>query len=163
LYILGSTRTPFAVKGGGYTPNPGFSSTMGVQISMTRFKDINVDPAAGTVEVGAGRTWDQVYAALEPYGITVVGARTPGVAVAGCTLGGCRRLSLPDVSNGYRLQIMDRLFLEKQPIRPHNWQHQRVWARPTKRDHQGGEFERRGSLVWVESKQISAYQCPRTF
>ena len=88
LCILRSTRTPFAVKGGGHTPNPGFSSTPGVQISMTRFKDINVDAPAATVEVGAGLTWDQVYVALEPYGVIVVGGRVPGVGVAGLTLGG---------------------------------------------------------------------------
>ena len=56
---------PFAVKGRGHASNPGFSSTPGIQISMTRFKDIKVDTAAATVEVGAGLTWDPVYAALE--------------------------------------------------------------------------------------------------
>ncbi|KAH9990392.1 hypothetical protein BJV77DRAFT_963381 [Russula vinacea] len=43
LRILGSTRTPFAVKGGGHATNPGFSSTTGVQISMTRFNETNVN------------------------------------------------------------------------------------------------------------------------
>jgi len=32
--------------------------------------------------------WDDVYAALEPHGVTVVGGRVPGVGVAGFTLGG---------------------------------------------------------------------------
>ena len=81
-------RTLFAVKGGGHTSNPGFSSTKGVQISMTRFNDIKVDTAAATVEVGAGVMWDQVYAVLGPYGVNVVGGRVPGIGVAGLTLGG---------------------------------------------------------------------------
>ena len=34
---------------------------------MTHFKDIKVNTAAVTVEVGAGLTWDPVYAALESY------------------------------------------------------------------------------------------------
>jgi FAD/FMN-containing dehydrogenase len=55
---------------------------------MTRFNDINVDASSATVEVGAGLKWDQVYAALEPHGINVVGGRVPGVGVAGLTLGG---------------------------------------------------------------------------
>jgi FAD/FMN-containing dehydrogenase len=55
---------------------------------MTRFKDIKVATGAATVEVGPGLTWDQVYAALEPYGVIVDGARVPGVGVAGLTLGG---------------------------------------------------------------------------
>ena len=88
MSILGSTRTPFAVKSGGYSSNPGFSSTCGVQISMTRFKDVKVDSASATVEVGPGLTWDQVYSVLDPYEITVVGGGVPGVGVGGCALGG---------------------------------------------------------------------------
>ena len=68
--------------------NPGFSSTNGVQIVMTRFNDTKVNFTSGTVEIGAGLTWDQVYDALEPTGVNVVGGRVPGVGVAGLTLGG---------------------------------------------------------------------------
>ncbi|KAI9446106.1 FAD-binding domain-containing protein [Lactarius indigo] len=88
LRIIGSTRTPFAVKGGGHTANPGFSSTRGVHISLTRFNNVTVGPTAGTVELGPGLTWDQVYAALDPTGVNVIGGRVPGVGVAGLTLGG---------------------------------------------------------------------------
>ncbi|KAI0271872.1 hypothetical protein BGY98DRAFT_186577 [Russula aff. rugulosa BPL654] len=88
LCILGSTRTPFAVKGGGHATNPMFSSTGGVQIALSRFNKTNVNVIPGTVEVGAGLTWDQVYAVLEPAGLNVVGGRVPGVGVAGLTLGG---------------------------------------------------------------------------
>ncbi|KAH9030957.1 FAD-binding domain-containing protein [Lactarius hengduanensis] len=86
LRIIGSTRTPFAVKGGGHTGNPGFSSTRGVHISMIRFNNVTV--GSGTVELGPGLTWDQVYAALDPTGVNVIGGRIPGVGVAGLTLGG---------------------------------------------------------------------------
>ncbi|KAI0061219.1 FAD-binding domain-containing protein [Artomyces pyxidatus] len=88
LKIVASSRTPFAVKGGGHTTNPGFSSTEGVQIAMSRFNTVTVNAADGTVDVGAGLTWDQVYAALDGTGINVVGGRIPGVGVAGLTLGG---------------------------------------------------------------------------
>ncbi|KAG9316804.1 hypothetical protein JVU11DRAFT_2869 [Chiua virens] len=88
LRILGQTKTPFAVKGGGHTSNPGFSSTPGVQISMTKFSEVSYDCAGQTVTVGAGLVWDNVYAALEPYGVNVVGGRVSGVGVAGFTLGG---------------------------------------------------------------------------
>lgn len=76
------------MKGGGHATNPGFSSTLGVQIAMSRFNDTKVNPDDGTVEVGAGLTWDQVYEALGPTGVNVVGGRIPGVGVAGLTLGG---------------------------------------------------------------------------
>ncbi|KAF9475602.1 FAD-binding domain-containing protein [Pholiota conissans] len=88
LGIVGSTRTPFAVKGGGHASNPGFSSTTGVHISMYRFSEINYDATSQTVEVGAGLIWDDVYAALEPFNVNVVGGRVTGVGVAGFTLGG---------------------------------------------------------------------------
>ncbi|KAI9441214.1 FAD-binding domain-containing protein [Lactarius indigo] len=88
LCILGSTRTPFAVKGGGHTTNPGFSSTKGVQIALARFNDTKVNSENGTVEVGAGLTWDQVYTALNSTGVNVIGGRIPGIGVAGLTLGG---------------------------------------------------------------------------
>ncbi|KAH9060550.1 FAD-binding domain-containing protein [Lactarius vividus] len=88
LRILGSTRTPFAVKGGGHATNPGFSSTKGVQIALARFNETKVDHKSGTVEVGPGLTWDQVYTALNSTGVNVIGGRIPGVGVAGLTLGG---------------------------------------------------------------------------
>ena len=55
---------------------------------MSRFNHTKVDYKFGTVEVGAGLTWGQVYATLEPTGVNVVGARNPDVGVAGQILGG---------------------------------------------------------------------------
>jgi len=88
LSILRTTQTPFAVKGGGHIMNPGHSATTGVQIAMSRFDTIEYDPATQTVAIGAGLVWDDVYSALEEYGVTVVGGRVTGVGVAGYTLGG---------------------------------------------------------------------------
>jgi hypothetical protein len=53
---------------------------------MSRFKDIVIHP--GTVEIGAGLTWMEVYSYLVPRGINVVGGRIDGVGVGGFTLGG---------------------------------------------------------------------------
>ncbi|KAH9019650.1 FAD-binding domain-containing protein [Lactarius hengduanensis] len=88
LRILGSTRTPFAVRGGGHAFNPGFSSSSGVQISMTRFSNIELNNSTGTVDAGSGVTWDQVYAALDSTGVNIVGGRIPTVGISGLTLGG---------------------------------------------------------------------------
>ena len=75
---------------------------------MTRFNQTTVDSSSGTVSVGAGLTWDQVYAALESTGVNVIGGRVPGVGVAGLTLGGGE--CLPSVGEpDYRLSI--RLFV----------------------------------------------------
>ncbi|KAI0296916.1 hypothetical protein B0F90DRAFT_1743332 [Multifurca ochricompacta] len=43
LQILGQTRTPFAVKSAGHTSNLHFSSTPGVQISLSRFNEFKVN------------------------------------------------------------------------------------------------------------------------
>ncbi|KAF9528490.1 hypothetical protein CPB83DRAFT_906772 [Crepidotus variabilis] len=101
LRILGRTRTQFAVKGGGHAFNPGFSSTPGVQIYMRRFSSIHYDAEAQTVEIGIGLLWDDVYAALAPFGVNVVGSRSKGIGVAGPALGG----GLSFKSNQYGLTV----------------------------------------------------------
>ena len=55
---------------------------------MTRFNKVTYSSASSTAEIGAGLIWDDVYAQLEPFGVSVVGGRVSGVGVAGFTLGG---------------------------------------------------------------------------
>jgi hypothetical protein len=55
---------------------------------MSRFTDIKYDAGAKTVTVGSGLIWDEVYAALVPLGVNVVGGRVSGVGVSGLLLGG---------------------------------------------------------------------------
>jgi hypothetical protein len=54
LKIVGTTRTPFAVRSGGHASNPGFSSTPGVHISLVRFTDVVLSADKTTVEIGMG-------------------------------------------------------------------------------------------------------------
>jgi hypothetical protein len=54
LKIVGSTRTPFAVKSGGHASNPGFSSTTGVHISLAKLTQINLSEDKKTLELGMG-------------------------------------------------------------------------------------------------------------
>jgi FAD/FMN-containing dehydrogenase len=76
---------------------------------MSRFNETKVNLMSGTVEVGPGLTWDQVYATLEPTGVNVVGGRVAGVGVAGLTLGGgrCHLSSKSLISYVFRLFIFD--------------------------------------------------------
>ncbi|ESK88810.1 putative fad dependent oxidoreductase [Moniliophthora roreri MCA 2997] len=83
-----TTQSPFAIKSGGHGVARGFSSTPGVQISLSRFNDIAYDATASKVKIGAGLTWDQVYTLLEPFNVKVMGGRVPGVGVGGLLLGG---------------------------------------------------------------------------
>ena len=68
--------------------NPGFSSTPGVQIAMTRFNEVNYHSLAETVELGSGLIFDDVYNALAPYNRSVAGGRVAGIGVGGFLLGG---------------------------------------------------------------------------
>lgn len=88
MKFIENNRVPFAVKGGGHSMNPGFSSTIGVHIAMRRFSVTSYHADSQTVDVGAGQVWDNVYEALQPYGVAVLGGRVTGVGVAGFTLGG---------------------------------------------------------------------------
>ena len=56
-----ANRTRVQVKGGGHAMNPGFSSTPGVQIAMSRFNEFSYHPETNTADVGAGLIWDDVY------------------------------------------------------------------------------------------------------
>ena len=98
------------MKSGGHATNPGFSSTRGVHVALSRFNEIKVDKTSGTVEIGTGLTWEQVYAHLEPTGVNVLGGRVPTVGVAGFTLGGGKFLRSSEswISNAFRLWIYDK-------------------------------------------------------
>ena len=88
MKIIGTNRVPFAIKSGGHTLNPGFSSTPGVHIAMKRCNKTIYHPNNQTVDVGPGLIWDDVYQALEPYNVSVLGGRVSGVGVGGFSLGG---------------------------------------------------------------------------
>ena len=55
---------------------------------MSRFSNFEYDPNSQTAVIGAGMTWGQVYDALAPYNVAVVGGRLPQVGVAGLLLSG---------------------------------------------------------------------------
>ncbi|EKM52439.1 uncharacterized protein PHACADRAFT_211693 [Phanerochaete carnosa HHB-10118-sp] len=88
LQVLAQQNTPFAIKGGGHTGNPGFSSTSGVLLSMNQFNTVQYHASNQTADVGVGLVWDDVYEQLQQFGVTVVGGRVSGIGVAGLTLGG---------------------------------------------------------------------------
>jgi FAD/FMN-containing dehydrogenase len=88
MVIIRQRRVPFAVKGGGHTTNPKFSSTRGILIAMRRFSKITYYSENQTVDLGAGLVWGDVYRTLESYNVTVNGGRVGGPGVSGLTLGG---------------------------------------------------------------------------
>ncbi|KAG2032409.1 FAD-binding domain-containing protein [Suillus americanus] len=101
LQLLAKDQTPFAVKSGGHSANPGFSSTPGVQIALFSFSEVVYDPNAQTATIGMGLIWDDVYSELEQYGVIIVGAKTTGVGIGGIVLGG----GYSYLSNQYGLSV----------------------------------------------------------
>ncbi|POS76643.1 hypothetical protein DHEL01_v204955 [Diaporthe helianthi] len=86
--IIAQSQTPFALKSGGHTSNPGHSSTSGVHFSFARMKQVTLPEDKSTVELGMGLTWAEAYQGLSKEGVNVVGGRVSGPGVGGLTLGG---------------------------------------------------------------------------
>jgi FAD/FMN-containing dehydrogenase len=60
--------------------NPGFSSTEGIHIYTGRFSQVTYDATSGTVVVGTGLIWDNVYEQLQEHNVIVAGGRVTGVS-----------------------------------------------------------------------------------
>lgn len=57
-------------------------------IDLSGFNRVAYNAASQVAVIGSGLTWGEVYAQLDPFGVTVVGGRVGGVGVGGLTLGG---------------------------------------------------------------------------
>lgn len=57
-------------------------------IDLSGFNSVVYNAASQVAVIGSGLTWGEVYAQLDPFGVTVVGGRVGGVGVGGLILGG---------------------------------------------------------------------------
>lgn len=100
----------FALKSGGHNPNLGYSSVKeGILIAFRpNSQYVTPNPADGTVDVGAGAKWEDVYEALQPLGKAAVGGRLGDIGVIGFTIGGglsylsAQYVSSPQLRSGGR-------------------------------------------------------------
>ncbi|PFH46586.1 hypothetical protein AMATHDRAFT_69520 [Amanita thiersii Skay4041] len=88
LRFIGREKVQFGVKSGGHATNPGFSSTSGVQIALTRFNIVTYHQETQTADIGTGLVFDDVYKKLERHNVAVLGGRVSGIGVGGFLLGG---------------------------------------------------------------------------
>lgn len=90
MKIINFFQTKFAVRSGGHSPNPGWSSVgqPGILIDLQLLHEIVVSPDASVVSLGPGNRWGDVYSALDPYQVSVIGGRINDVGVGGLILGG---------------------------------------------------------------------------
>ncbi|KAK8043458.1 FAD-binding domain-containing protein, partial [Apiospora rasikravindrae] len=71
---------PFAVRSGGHTLYHGAANiAQGVTVDLKGLSSVHVSPDGSAVSAGPAATWDKLYTALDPLGLSVVGGRTAGV------------------------------------------------------------------------------------
>ncbi|KAI9441861.1 hypothetical protein H4582DRAFT_1849534 [Lactarius indigo] len=87
MQVIKAYIVPFAVKGGGHTSNPEFSSTRGIQISLLRFNKISFNNDKTELTVGAGCAFDEIYKVVRPEKYNIVGGGG-SVGIGGWMMGG---------------------------------------------------------------------------
>jgi FAD/FMN-containing dehydrogenase len=88
LALARDSGLPLAIRGGGHNVAGNGTVEGGVVLDMGALNEIEVDPAARLVRVGAGATLADIDRATEPHGLAVPIGVVSGTGIAGLTLGG---------------------------------------------------------------------------
>jgi len=76
-----------AIRGGGHSV-PGFGTSDGVVIDMSRMRGVRVNPEKRTARVEGGATWGDFNSAANAFGLATTGGIISTTGVGGLTLGG---------------------------------------------------------------------------
>ena len=87
--IVSLTQTKFASRSSGHNPNPNFASIdgSGVLIDLQRLTSRELINNNQIIKAGPSNHWQDLYAELDPLGLSVIGGRSPQVGIAGLLLG----------------------------------------------------------------------------
>ncbi|GME25723.1 FAD linked oxidase [Neofusicoccum parvum] len=89
LGVLVSNWCNFAVKSGGHSSSRDASNSVGgVTVDLKRISSVELSADRTQTRVGTGAIWGDVYRALEPKNLTVIGGRVDDVGVGGLLTGG---------------------------------------------------------------------------
>lgn len=89
LQVLRNEQCPFAVRSGGHAAFAGASNIDGgVTFDMRAMNSVSLSSDRNIAHVGTGAIWKDVYTALEPENLVVIGGRVSNIGVGGLTLGG---------------------------------------------------------------------------
>lgn len=89
LQVIVAKSCEFAVRSGGHGALKGLANVQdGVTIDLRGLNSIEPFRNNSLVAIGGGQTVGNVYAALQPLGLTISGGRSYDVGVGGSTLGG---------------------------------------------------------------------------
>ncbi|KAL3487042.1 hypothetical protein BJX62DRAFT_241439 [Aspergillus germanicus] len=84
LRLLEFFEQPFAVRGGGHSPNPEWASIDGgLLVSTDRLNYLKYNEVEKTASIGAGNRWGMVYRYLEKFGVLVTGGHSAPVGCVG--------------------------------------------------------------------------------
>lgn len=90
IHVVASFNVTFAVRAGGHSPNPGWSSVgqRGILIDLQNLDEITIRNDNLTARVGPGARWGEVMEVANLQNVSVVSTRAPDVGVGGSILGG---------------------------------------------------------------------------
>lgn len=90
LQVIASHSVQFAVRSGGHSPNPGWSSIggEGLLLDLQRMAGAQLSPDGTFASIWPGARWGDVYSTLDAVGAVVAGGRVPTIGVGGLVLGG---------------------------------------------------------------------------
>jgi FAD/FMN-containing dehydrogenase len=88
LALAAGEEYAVAVRAGGHSVAGVSLNDGGIVIDVRSMNDVEVDPGARTVRVGAGATWGEFDRATQEHGLATTGGRVSTTGVAGLTLGG---------------------------------------------------------------------------
>jgi FAD/FMN-containing dehydrogenase len=88
LQLAKDSSYPVAVRAGGHSVAGMCLNDDGLVIDVRPMKQVEVDPAARQVRVGAGVTWGEFDRGTQEHGLATTGGRVSSTGVAGLTLGG---------------------------------------------------------------------------
>ena len=90
LRIISFYNIKFAIRSGGHSLNPGFSSVGkdGILIDMQRLNAINLSEDKLVASIGPGARWGAVMKVMDSSRVFVVGGRLTDIGVGGLLLGG---------------------------------------------------------------------------
>ncbi|KIW06248.1 uncharacterized protein PV09_02721 [Verruconis gallopava] len=89
LTALVGQQCPFAIRSGGHSPIPGWSSIQrGVTLDLSNFSGIDVAADKSYVNIKPGNRWSSVYSQLDALGLGTSGGRVGTVGVGGLVTGG---------------------------------------------------------------------------
>lgn len=85
VQIASTQKCAFSVKCGGHMAGLGASNigSSGFTIDLGTLNHVQMSEGRDIVSVASGSRWTDVYNALSPYNLTVVGGRSAGVGVGG--------------------------------------------------------------------------------